>query len=114
MDSSWKIYNSANSPLGNESIRDIEIDEAGNKWIGSIYKLFKLHSDDSTWTVFDKQAEGLAIDKFNNKWIMSNTFPTSPGKARIYLEKFDDINWTFFEDEVEYEPYFSNKYICDR
>jgi hypothetical protein len=102
---SWEIYNSSNSPLGNESIRVIEIDKANNKWIVANHKIFKLHSDNITWTIVDREFVGdiddFDIDNENNKWVLSGILSSST-MAITRLEKFDDTNWTVFEDDFEW------------
>ncbi len=89
----WTIYNSTNSPLPENSVRCITIDQNGLKWIGTEFGLASF--DDINWTVYqttnsglpDNSIRSLAVDQQNNLWI--GTF--SGG-----LVKFDGSTWTVY------------------
>jgi len=89
----WTIYNATNSPLPENSVRCIAIDNNGVKWIGTDYGLASF--DDVNWNVYqtfnsglpDNSIRCLAVDFQNNLWI--GTF--SGG-----LVKYDGAVWTVF------------------
>ena len=77
------IYNIDNSSLPSNSIRCIDIDKFGNKWIVTDKGLVKFNG--SEWIVYNDLTSGycIAIDKDNIKWI---------GTVEGVL-KYDDSNW---------------------
>ncbi len=89
----WTIYNTINSPLPENSVRCITIDQNGVKWIGTDYGLASF--DDVNWNVYqtfnsglpDNSIRSLAVDYQNNLWV--GTF--SGG-----LVKFDGSAWTVY------------------
>ena len=99
----WINYNTSNSGLPSNFVCCIEIDEIGNKWIGTKEGLAKF--DGINWTVYDttnsdlpfNEIYCLSIDNIGNKWIIS-TDGDSYG-----LCKFDGSNW-----EIIQTPFASN------
>jgi len=91
--SAWTIYNTANSPLPENSVRCVAFDSSGLKWIGTDFGLATF--DDTNWTIYNTSNSGLpdnyiraiAIDKFNHKWI---------GTFLGGLAKFDGTSWTVY------------------
>ena len=98
--SEWLSYNTANSDLPSNTITCIEIDEFGNKWIGTGGGLVKF--DGTNWTVYNSSNSGLpdnwipalAIDRSVKKLIGTGEFTkrTSSG-----LAKFDGTNWIVYD-----------------
>ena len=58
------VYNTNNSDLPDDNIISIEIDNSGNKWVGTKYGLVKF--DDSVWTVYSKSNSGMPDDYVNS------------------------------------------------
>ncbi|MEJ2104917.1 MAG: two-component regulator propeller domain-containing protein, partial [Ignavibacteriaceae bacterium] len=89
----WTVFNPSNSGLPTSHTTSIEIDERGNKWVGTSSGLVKY--DDTSWTVYKTSNSGLPsnwinsirIDVNENKWI------GTPGYG---LAKYDGINWTVY------------------
>jgi len=89
----WTIYNTSNSPIPENSVRCIAIDQSGTKWIGTDFGLASF--DDVNWTIYqtvnsgipDNSIRSLAIDDSNNVWI--GTFAGG-------LAHFDGTTWTTF------------------
>jgi ligand-binding sensor domain-containing protein len=89
----WTNYSFTNSPLPENSVRCIEIDNLGRKWIGTDYGLAIF--DDVNWTVYlttnsglpDNAVQAITFDNLNNAWI---------GTLSGGLAKFDGTNWTVF------------------
>ena len=89
----WTVYNTSNSGLPANHIRDITIDGNGNKWIGTwgggIVKF-----DGTAWTVYNNPGlhpifiNTIAIDSIGNKWIGSS--------SNDGLTKYDDTSWTVY------------------
>ena len=72
----WTIYNTTNSEIPDNSVKDITVDKDNVKWMTfEVGKLAKLQ--DTIWTVYDTNNSGLpdnqiyciAVDSNNNKWI---------------------------------------------
>ncbi|MDD2889485.1 MAG: T9SS type A sorting domain-containing protein [bacterium] len=92
--SGWKVYNTSNSGLPNNSIYSLAI-EGNVKWIGTYYGgLAKF--DDTTWTVYYTSNSGLPYDVItalaiegSAKWI-----GTWGG-----LAKFDGNTWTVYNKD---------------
>jgi ligand-binding sensor domain-containing protein len=89
----WTVYNTSNSPLPENAVRCIAIDNNGTKWIGTDYGLAAF--DDVNWTIYqtlnsgipDNSIRSLAVDQQNNIWI--GTFTGG-------LVKFDGSSWTVY------------------
>ncbi|MFH1050696.1 MAG: two-component regulator propeller domain-containing protein [bacterium] len=92
-DTSWTVFNTKNSGIPNDVIRDIAIDRNSNKWIATFGGLAKF--DGKNWTVYNTSNSGIPSDTlssvevdFNqNIWITSLT----NGFA-----KFDGKTWETF------------------
>jgi len=90
----WTVYNTTNSGLPDNTVREIAIDASGNKWIGTNDGLAEF--DGTNWTVYDTTNSGLpdnyveaiAIDASGNKWI---------GTYDGGLAEFDGTNWTVYD-----------------
>ncbi|HMU77437.1 MAG: hypothetical protein K1X73_04970, partial [Bacteroidia bacterium] len=88
-------YSTANSPLPENSVRCIEVDHIGRKWIGTDYGLAVF--DDVNWNVYLPFTSGLpamsvraiAFDSLNNAWI---------GTLGGGVAKFDGTNWVVYDD----------------
>lgn len=89
----WTNYSVTNSPLPENSVRCIEIDTLGRKWIGTDYGLAVF--DNTNWTVYlttnsglpDNAVRSIAFDNTGNVWI---------GTLASGLTKFDGTNWTTY------------------
>lgn len=89
----WINYSFTNSPLPENSVRCIEIDSQGRKWIGTDYGLAVF--DDINWTVYfttnsglpDNAIRAITFDNSGNTWI---------GTLSGGLTKFDGTNWTTY------------------
>ncbi len=97
------VYNSSNSPLISNKIKDIELDRNGNLW-GAFYKgIFKL--EDDNWTMFDSSSTPflnynitkIKVDSKNEIWINAldttlrlSIMGTSYGNG---ITRFDGSNW---------------------
>ena len=90
----WENYTTTDSDLPSDSIYCIEIDELGNKWIGT-WGGGLVKFDGTNWTVYNTSNSGLpvnyvlslAIDGNGNKWI---------GTWGGGLAKFDGTNWEVY------------------
>lgn len=87
----WTIYNTANSPIPENSIHCITFDAQGNKWIGTDNGL--AFFDDVNWTVYDTSNSGLPDNYIHSIAIAPN------GDAWIGtfvggLARFDGTTWT--------------------
>ncbi len=103
----WSYYDTGNSGLPGNNIRQIEIDEDDNKWMlvlmTSESKLVKY--DDVNWEVYDVPETSLigwsyhmSIDGSGNIWIST----TGTG-----LLKFDGGNWTIYNESNSGIPHTS-------
>ncbi len=88
-------FTTANSPLPENSVRCIEVDHIGRKWIGTDYGLAVF--DDVNWNVYLPFSSGLpamsvraiAFDSLNNAWI---------GTLGGGVAKFDGTNWIVYDN----------------
>ena len=71
----WTTYTSANSGLADNIVISIAIDNAGNKWFGTISKGVSKY-DGTTWTAYtttnglaDNRVKIIAVDSAGNKWV---------------------------------------------
>lgn len=87
----WTIYNTSNSPLLDNGIQSVAIDQNNHKWVGTAYGLGVYN--DTTWTIYTMSNSGLLddnitvvkIDRSNVAWIGTNNGG---------LAKFDGTTWT--------------------
>lgn len=90
----WESFNSSNSPLPNNYITTITIDNDGSKWIGT-YGGGVAHFDGVNWTIYNTANSGLpnnkvqaiTIDHDGSKWIST---------AFGGIAHFDGANWTVY------------------
>ncbi|MEM7030837.1 MAG: two-component regulator propeller domain-containing protein [Chloroflexota bacterium] len=86
----WTTYTPADG-LVDDRVTAITVDNAGNKWFGTLYDGVSKF-DDSTWTTYasktlaNNRIADIVVDNNNNKW-----FATSNG-----LSKFDGQFWTIY------------------
>lgn len=93
VNSTWEIFNEANSPLPNNTIRCLLVDHSDDLWIGTDNGLARLSA--GVWTVFttansgltDNYVRALAVDANNSIWI---------GTTLGGLLKFDGSTWQSF------------------
>lgn len=92
----WMTYGTTNSGLHDDFIVCVEIDQEGNKWIGTFSKGIAKF-DGTNWTVFNSKNSGLSndsitdmtFDKENNLWV-----GTKNG-----ISMFDNSNWEIFNTQ---------------
>lgn len=88
----WANYNTFNSSLPHNKIRDIEVDDSGVKWIATNAGVATF--DGTNWIVYDTLNSGLPDDRIyeieidNNGLIWIGT--------RAGLVSFDGANWTIY------------------
>ena len=72
----WRVYNTINSELPENSILSIGLDEIGNKWLGTAWGLVRY--DDYNWTTYPKKtkkgimsstARSITIDAKGGLWV---------------------------------------------
>ncbi len=86
-------WNEDNSPLLNNTVQALELDNDENLWIGTDYGLFKF--DGENWTTFTTENSGIPSNQIrsitfndqNELWV--GTFDDG-------LAQFDGVNWTEF------------------
>lgn len=91
----WTVYNQLNSPLPQNTVRAIAVDDDNNKWVGTDNGL--AFFDGINWVLYTDTNSGLPanivrcieIDPQGNKWI-----GTTNG-----LAKFDGANWDVFQPD---------------
>lgn len=91
--STWEVFNEANSPLPNNTIRCLLVDHQDDLWVGTDNGL--AHLSAGIWTVYtaansglgDNYVRALAVDADNNIWI---------GTTLSGLIKFDGSTWQSF------------------
>jgi len=89
----WVNYSTTNSPLTDNYVRALAIDNLGNKWIGSTGGLVKY--DGVNWLVFNTGNSGLPANDVRSIYIQA------PDKIWIGtltggLAKFDGTSWTVY------------------
>jgi len=100
--SNWTVYDTSNSKLRNQAIKEIAIDSSGHKWVGYVHGLLKL--EDTSWIAYNTSntpllANGvleITIDKDGRKWISVGNygwFSIRHGGLAIY----DDTTWTVYD-----------------
>ena len=89
----WEVFNTQNSPLLSNSIRQVYLDTDQSLWVSTAYGLG--HYDGTNWQILTQANGGLpddivncvARDSSGNLWV---------GTLTSGLGKFDGINWTYF------------------
>ena len=89
----WEVFNEANSPLPNNTVRCLLVDLEDALWVGTDNGLARL--SDGNWTVYtasnsglgDNYVRALAVDANNHIWI---------GTTLNGLLKFDGSTWQSF------------------
>ena len=97
----WMVFNTDNSGLPSNDVRDIEVDAQGTAWIGTPEGLAEFDGD--SWTVYTFDNSGLpgsyieqvAFDVQENLWVAHHP----PNMAM-----FDGENWTEHGDAVPQNP----------
>jgi hypothetical protein len=108
----WQVYNTTNSPIPSNRIRNIAIDGLGAVWIGTAWGLAR--KVDTVWTIFDSSTtfppaldlmrqgiyhpwylniEAMDVDDSGHIWISSGG----------WLCRYSDSNWTGYKtgaDEI--------------
>ncbi|MNU72006.1 Two component regulator propeller [compost metagenome] len=118
--STWTIYNSSNSPLPENKIWSIAVDQNNVVWIGTETKgLVKF--DGINWTIYDtgnsvitnNRINAISVDKLNNIWIapMYGGIIThnSLGISGISGNVYYDVNNNEIQDSTE--PFLPNQII---
>lgn len=91
----WTIYNSSSSPLPDNQVLAVAVDNSNNKWIGTPSGLAVY--DDVSWTTYttsnsgipDNDVRSVAFDSTGNVWV--GTFTGG-------VAKFDGTNWTVYNN----------------
>lgn len=91
---SWKTFNTSNSPLPGNYVNAIAIDQDGSKWFGT-YGSGVAHFDGAAWTIYNTSNSALpsnlihaiTIDNDGSKWIST---------AYGGVARFDGANWTVY------------------
>ncbi|NVO20193.1 MAG: T9SS type A sorting domain-containing protein [Bacteroidetes bacterium] len=92
----WKVYNTANSGLGDNDLRSISIDNNDEKWVGTVNDAVYSY-DDNTWDhynssnsyVYDDYVLCISTDSLNHKWI---------GTRSGGMSKYDGSQWYFWDE----------------
>jgi ligand-binding sensor domain-containing protein len=113
---SWTRY------LSNTSVRASIIDRQGNKWIATQEAILKF--DDTNWTEYKYSKSiipyyngnggitTIAIDGEGNKWFgISEDWDSG---ANGGVTKFDDVNWTNYNDNNSDLPYSVHSIAIDK
>jgi ligand-binding sensor domain-containing protein len=98
----WHTYNTENSGLPHNQIRELAVDKMNNIWVGTFYNGIAKY-DGVTWTIYNRSNSGLCsdsiwcinVDKNNNIWI-----GTWNG-----LTKFNGSKWTIYNTSNSILPY---------
>jgi len=92
----WTTYDTGNSPLPDNYVTSVRIDQYGNKWLGTFWGgLVKF--DGTNWTIYDTQNSDIpnngawihAIDNDGSIWM-------SVWNSKS-LVKFDGTSWTVYD-----------------
>jgi ligand-binding sensor domain-containing protein len=88
---SWTTFTQANSPLGDDLIHDIFIDQAGNKWLALYGGGLQKFDGASTWVTYNTATSGIPTNLVNTvlvnghiKWAGTN----------FGLSRYNDTTWT--------------------
>ena len=98
----WKIYNSDNSELPNQTIKSIAIDSTGAHWFATYMGGIAVEKD-GQWTIYNTSNSGLphnyvnciSVDQNNVKWI---------GTDGGGLASFDGQNWKVYKTSTSGIP----------
>lgn len=95
----WRVYNTGNSGIANNTVFDVEIDRDGVKWICTNEGLSSF--DGANWTTYKMNNSPLpanivttiTVDSNNVKWIGTKGIYAPGGGG---MAKFDGTNWTTY------------------
>lgn len=98
----WKVYNSDNSELPNQTIKSIAVDSTGARWFATYMGGIAVEQD-GKWTIYNTSNSDLphnyvnciAIDKNNVKWI---------GTDGGGLSRFDGKTWQVYKTSTSGIP----------
>ncbi len=89
----WIIYNTSNSNLPSDNVRDIVVDQLNRKWIsfssGGILKI-----DSSSWTIYNTSNSNIPSNSFNT--INADNESNFWGGYGSLLTKFDGTDWSVY------------------
>lgn len=95
---SWTDFNTSNSGISDNDIRQSAFDTSGNLWVTSWKNLNKYNVASNTWTSFNVTGQSLDIlysvevDDQNRIWVGTD----GGGNAWEGLYMYDGVNWTFY------------------
>ena len=100
----WNVFNTSNSPLPDNSINVIAIDDSNHKWIGTSNGLAKF--DGIQWTVYTHENSGLssnyiqdiAFDDSGNVWIATTTWDRYGLGGLVKFNRTTNT-WTIYRTE---------------
>ncbi|HPY96874.1 MAG TPA: two-component regulator propeller domain-containing protein [Candidatus Cloacimonadota bacterium] len=104
----WYSFNSYNTPMTNNNILSIGVEEIGGhniKWIGTANSLYKYDDMENVWTKYNTSNSPLTgntissiyIDRKKSKWLAVYNSNTNMGGGLI---KIDSLNvWTIFNTQ---------------
>jgi len=92
---SWEVFNEANSPLPNNTVRCLAVDNDNGLWVGTDHGL--AHLNNGVWEIFnttnstigDDYIRALAVDSSNAIWI---------GTTLNGILKYDGVSFQTFND----------------
>ena len=86
----WIIYDTTNSNVPSNTVKDIVVDQLNRKWI-SFYESGILKMDSTSWTVYNTSNSNIPSNSFNTINV-DNEFNFWGGYGNL-LTKFDGTNW---------------------
>jgi ligand-binding sensor domain-containing protein len=86
----WIIYDTTNSNVPSNTVRDMVVDQLNKKWI-SFYEAGILKIDSSSWTVYNTNNSNIPTNSFSTISV-DNEFNFWGGIGNL-LTKFDGTNW---------------------
>jgi len=102
-DDTWTVYNTSNSGLGENNVRDVALDTAGNVWFGLTSQGVSVLTTSDSWINFS-QTDGLAsnsvntlaIDSTGKPWIGTDGNGVSVLDHKGTLANKSDYVWTTY------------------
>ena len=98
----WTFFNTANSPLPENSVRCIASTPNGTVWIGTDYGLAAY--DGSSWTVYNTMNSGIPDNSIRSLLIDGNVIWV--GTFMGGLARFDGTTWNIYNTIREIESSF--------
>jgi hypothetical protein len=100
-----QTWHGAESPIGSRCVSALDVDSAGNVWLGTSKAVWRYDHEDQSWTQYNLPAELLSdysfthplqlmIDQAGDAWVMMQMCGGASCDGEVYLYRIQDGIWS--------------------